>query len=216
MDYGTVPEMSLLISLASGIIASSPGVKVVGEEKMMYAREASSGHNRFAYYLGKVLSTFPRMIVSNLHFTMPFMYLASPRISWGAAFTANLLYFYCIYGLSSCVSMVTKREDGPLIATMTSLIVGLISGVKPSLHTVAGWHMTWLWKASPGTWLSEAYFTENVTPYRYLYQIDQAALGTGYKLGRFSLDLAVLFLLGTIYRTIGFGMLRLFNRSSGK
>ena len=216
VDYSSVPEMSLLIGLATGIIASSPGVKIFGEEKLMYAREASSGHNRFAYYLGKVLSTLPRMILSNLHFTMPFMYLATPKISWGAAFVANLLYFYCIYGLSSCVSMVTKREDGPLIATMTSLIVGLISGVKPSLHTVAGWHMTWLWRASPGTWLSEAYFTENVTPYGYLYQIDQAASGTGYKLNRFSVDLAVLFLLGTIYRVIAFGMLRLFNRSTGR
>ena len=216
VDYSSVPEMSLLIGLATGIIASSPGVKIFGEEKLMYAREASSGHNRFAYYLGKVLSTFPRMILSNLHFTMPFMYLATPKISWGAAFVANLLYFYCIYGLSSCVSMATKREDGPLIATMTSLIVGLVSGVKPSLHTAAGWHMTWLWRASPGTWLSEAYFTENVTPYGYLYQIDQAASGTGYKLGRFSLDLAVLFLLGTIYRVIAFGMLRLFNRSNNR
>lgn len=215
VDYISVPEMSLLIGLATGIIASSPGVKIFGEEKLMYAREASSGHNRFAYYLGKVLSTFPRMILSNLHFTIPFMYLATPKISWGAAFVANLLYFYCIYGLSSCVSMVTKREDGPLIATMASLIVALISGVKPSLHTVAGWHMTWLWRASPGTWLSEAYFTENVTPYGYLYQIDQAASGTGYNLGGFSLDLAVLLLLGTMYRMIAFGMLRLFNRSTG-
>ena len=215
VDYISVPEMSLLIGLATGIIASSPGVKIFGEEKLMYAREASSGHNRFAYYLGKVLSTFPRMILSNLHFTMPFMYLATPKIFWGAAFVANLLYFYCIYGLSSCVSMVTKREDGPLIATMASLIVALISGVKPSLHTVADWHMTWLWRASPGTWLSEAYFTENVTPYGYLYQIDQAASGTGYNLGGFSQDLAVLFLLGTIYRVIAFGMLRLFNRSTG-
>ena len=211
VDYSSVPEMSLLIGLATGIIASSPGVKIFGEEKLIYAREASSGHNRFAYYIGKVLSTLPRMIISNLHFTMPFMYLATPRISWSAAFTANLLYFYCIYGLSSCVSMVTRREDGPLIATMTSLIVGLISGVKPSLHTVGGWHMTWLWRASPGTWLSEAYFTENVTPYRFLYQIDRAAAGTGYKLGHYSLDLTVLFMLGTLYRVIAFGALRGFN-----
>ena len=210
-DYNSVPEMSLLIGVACGLIASPPGVKVFGEEKLMYAREASSGHNRFAYYIGKVLSTLPRMILSTLHFTVVFMYLSTPRMSWGAAFIANLLYFYCIYGLSSCVSMVTRREDGPLIATMTSLVVGIISGVKPSLHTVAGWHMTWLWRLSPGTWLSEAYFTENVTPWGYLYQIHQAAAGTGFKLGHYSLDLAVLFVLGTMYRVIAFGALRLFN-----
>lgn len=211
-DYTSVPEMSLLIGLATGIIASPPGVKTFGEEKLIYAREASSGHNRLAYYVGKVLSTLPRMILSSLHFTTLFMYLSTPRISWGAAFVANLLYSYCIYGLSSCVSMVTRREDGPLIATMTSLVIGIISGVKPSLRTVGGWHMTWLWRASPGTWLSEAYFTENITPYRYLYQIDEAATGTGFRLGRYSLDLMVLFMLGTMYRVVAFGALRLFNR----
>ena len=214
-DYISVPEMSLLVGLAIGIIASAPGVKVFGEEKLMYTREASSGHNRFAYYLGKVLSTLPRMILSNLHFTVPFMYLATPRISWGAAFIANLLYFYCIYGLASCISMVSKREDGPLLATMTSLIVAILSGVKPTLHEVGGWHMTWLWRSSPGTWLSEAYFTENIMPWAYLYQIDLAASGTGYTLGYWGLDLAMLFLLGTTYRVIAFGALRLFNRSTG-
>ncbi len=213
-DYNSVPEMSLLIGVACGLIASPPGVKVFGEEKLIYAREASSGHNRFAYYIGKVLSTLPRMILSTLHFTVVFMYLSTPRMPWGAAFIANFLYFYCIYGLSSCGSMVTRREDGPLIATMTSLVVGIISGVKPSLHTVAGWHMTWLWRMSPGTWLSEAYFTENVTPWGYLYQIDHAAAGTGFKLGHYSLDLTVLFVLGTMYRVIAFGALRLFNRRS--
>ncbi len=214
-DYTSVPEMSLLVGLAIGIIASAPGVKVFGEEKLMYTREASSGHNRFAYYLGKVLSTLPRIILSNLHFTIPTMYLATPRISWGAAFIANLLYFYCIYGLASCISMVSKREDGPLLATMTGLIVAILSGVKPSLHEVAGWHMTWLWRSSPGTWLSEAYFTENVMPWAYLYQIDLAASGTGYTLGYWGLDLGMLFLLGTTYRVIAFGALRLFNRSTG-
>ncbi len=214
-DYTSVPEMSLLVGLAIGIIASAPGVKVFGEEKLMYTREASSGHNRFAYYLGKVLSTLPRIILSNLHFTIPFMYLATPRISWGAAFIANLLYFYCIYGLASCISMVSKREDGPLLATMTGLVVAILSGVKPSLHEVARWHMTWLWRSSPGTWLSEAYFTENVMPWAYLYQIDLAASGTGYTLGYWGLDLGMLFLLGTTYRVIAFGALRLFNRSTG-
>lgn len=215
VDYESVPEMSLLIGVAIGMVASPPGVKIFGEEKLTYAREASSGHNRFAYYIGKVVSTLPRMILSNLHFTVLFMFLATPRISWGAAFIANLLYFYCIYGLSSCVSMVTRREDGPLIATMTSLVVAIVSGVKPSLHTVKGWHMTWLWRVSPGIWLSEAYFTENLSPYRYLYQIDQAASATGFNLGHCSLDLAVLFFLGTLYRILAFGALRLFNRSSG-
>jgi len=211
-DFSSVPEMSLLVGLAIGLTASSPGVKIFGEEKLIYMREASSGHNRFAYYIGKMLSTFPRMIIANFHFTVLFMLLATPKISRGAAFIANLLYFYCIYGLASCISMITRREDGPLIATMASLVVGIISGTSPSLQTVRGWHMTWLWRASPGTWLSEGYFTENVVPYGYLYQIDQAANRTGYHFNRFSLDMLMLFAIGSICRVLAFVGLRAFNR----
>ncbi len=211
-DFSSVPEMSLLVGLAIGLTASSPGVKIFGEEKLIYIREASSGHNRFAYYVGKVLSTIPRMVLANFHFTVLFMLLATPKISWGAAFIANLLYFYCIYGLASCVSMITRREDGPLIATMVSLVVGIISGTSPALSEVRQWHMTWLWRASPGTWLSEGYFTENIVPYAYLYQIDQVASQTGYIFNRFNLDMLMLFAIGSICRVLAFAGLRAFNR----
>ncbi len=216
IDYASVPQMSLLVGLAIGLTASSPGVKIFGEEKLVYWREAASGHNRLAYYVGKVLSTFPRMILANIHFSTMFLLLSTPKIPWGAAFVANLLYFYCIYGLASCVSVITRREDGPLLATMTSLIVGVINGMSPSLKTVKGWHMSWLWRASPGTWLSEGYFTENISPYRYLYQVDDAATGLGYTLGQFSLDLAMLFVLGTTYRVLAFLGLRFLNRQKQK
>ena len=212
IDYASIPQMSLLVALAVGLTASSPGVKIFGEEKLMYWRETASGHNRLAYYIGKVASTLPRMILANFHFSTMFLLLATPKISWGAAFAANLLYFYCIYGLASCVSVITRREDGPLIATMLSLIVGIISGTSPTLKTVKGWHMSWLWRASPGTWLSEGYFAENITPWRYLYQVEDAANGLGYVLGRFSLNLAMLFVLGTVYRVLAFLGLRFLNR----
>ena len=216
VDFQSVPQMSLLVGLAIGLTASSPGVKIFGEEKLIYLREASAGHNRFAYYLGKVMSTIPRMILANFHFTVIFYVLATPKISWGAAFIANLMYFYCIYGLASCISMITRREDGPLIATMASLIVGILSGVSPRLATVKGWHLLWLWQASPGTWFSEGYFTENVTPYEYLYQINMAADKLGFTLYRFSLDLLVLFAIGCTYRVLAFLLLRVFNRKANR
>lgn len=52
VDFASVAEMSLLVGLAIGLTASSPGVKIFGEEKLIYSREASSGRSRFAYYIG--------------------------------------------------------------------------------------------------------------------------------------------------------------------
>ncbi len=212
IDYFSVPLMALLVGIAIGLIASSPGVKIFGEEKLVYWREASSGHNRLAYYLGKLLSTFPRMLVANLHFTASFMLLATPRIGWGAAFAANLLYFYTIYGLASILSMCARREDGPLLAVMASLIVGVLNGMSPSLSVVADWHMSWLWRALPGTWLAEAYFEKNVGELAYLYGVEHASRASGYRLGKFGWDLCVLGIIGTVYRVLAFGLMRVVNQ----
>lgn len=208
IDYASIPQMALLVGLAIGLTASAPGVKIFGEEKLVFWREAASGHNRFAYYIGKVLSTIPRMILANFHFTTMFYLLSTPRITYMDAFVANLLYFYCIYGLASVVSMATRREDGPLLAVMASLIVGVLNGMSPRLSKVRDWHMIWLWRSSPGTWLSEAYFTQNLTPLAYLYDIDTARKSTGYLLNDYAQDLLLMLAIGTVYRVVAFLGLR--------
>ncbi|KAL8992341.1 MAG: hypothetical protein Q9169_007174 [Polycauliona sp. 2 TL-2023] len=212
IDYSSVPLMAVLVGIAIGLIGSSPGVKIFGEEKLIYSREASSGHNRLAYYLGKVISTFPRMFVACLHFTALFMLLATPRITWGSAFLANLLYFYTIYGLASIVSMLTRREDGPLLAVMASLIVGILNGMSPNLSQVADWHMLWFWRILPGTWLAEAYFDKNVGVLGSLYAIEHASDSTGYRLGKFGWDCCVLLIIGTVYRILAFLAMRFLNQ----
>ena len=216
LNYSDIPQMSLLVGVSIGLTASPPGVKIFGEEKLVYWREAAAGHNRCAYYVGKVLSTVPRMVLANLHFSTMFLLLSTLRMSWGTAFITNLLYFYCVYGLASCISMTTRREDGPLLAVMTSLIIGVLNGMSPSLRRVRSWHMQWLWRCSPGTWLSEAYFHQNVSPLRYLYQIDRAAEYVGYHLNHFQRDLVMLFVLGTLYRILAFVLMLVWNRHRQK
>ncbi|TGO15858.1 hypothetical protein BTUL_0035g00640 [Botrytis tulipae] len=208
IDYNSVPQMALLVGLAIGLTASAPGVKVFGEEKLVYWREAAAGHNRFAYYVGKVLSTMPRMILANFHFTVFFAFMTTPVIGWMDMFAANLLYFWCIYGLASCVSMVTRREDGPLLSVMASLIVGVLNGMSPSLKKVRSWHLIWLWRSTPGTWLAEGYFTQNISPMGYLYDIETAKNAVGYDLDHFTEDLLMLLALGSAYRVIAFVGLR--------
>jgi hypothetical protein len=208
IDYGSMPQISLLVGIAICLTASALGVKIFGEERLVFWREAAAGHNRFAYYLGKTLSTGPRIFCACLHFSVFFLLFAPPRISWGAAFAVNLLYFYCVYELAACVSMVTPREDGPLLATMASLIVGVLSGASPSPTELRRWHLQWLWRASPGVRFGEAYFNENAQPFRELYQIELAKEYIGYRLGHFGRNLAMLAVIGTVYLVLAFSGLR--------
>jgi len=161
--------------MAIGLAASAPGFWVFGEEKMIYWRETASGHSRSAYYTAKVLSTLPRIGLSSLHFTIFLSILATPLISFAEMYAANLLYFWGIYGLASCIAMVVKRENGPLLAVLGSLIIGILGGVAPPLATVKTWHMEWFWRLSPGVWFTEAYFSQNLLPLSYLYDVNLAA-----------------------------------------
>ena len=211
-DYKSVPMMSLLVCISVGLIASAPGVRVFGEEHLMFLREAASGHDRLAYYLAKVFSTIPRIVLGCFHFTTLFVLLATPIMGYGPAFAANLMYFFCIYGLASIVSMIVGQAEGPLFSVMASLIVGVLSGAAPPLNNVYKWHVGWLWRSSPGVWLAEIYFGKNVSPLAYLYDVRNASQRTGYSLDSFGTDLLALLLIGVIYRVVAFGGLMLNSR----
>ncbi|EGY20077.1 uncharacterized protein VDAG_02093 [Verticillium dahliae VdLs.17] len=204
-DFASPAQLALLQAIGIGLICGAPGVKIFSEEVILHRREAEAGHSRLAYFLAKTVSVMPRMILSCLHFTTLVHILSRPIISWTLAYCMNLLYFYCIYGLASVVSMVVRREDAPLISTMVSFIVGLLSGASPALSQVKTWHMEWLWRASPGTWFAEVYFGQLAGPFQYLYDTDMAAKFTGYNLATLQVGALVLFAIGTIYRILAFG-----------
>ncbi|KAI1772309.1 hypothetical protein F4818DRAFT_182589 [Hypoxylon cercidicola] len=203
-DTRSVPELALLTAIAIGLVSAAPGVRVFSEEMLLYRREAEAGHSRIAYFLAKNMCVFPRLVFGCMHFTTLILLLSVPIIPWGTAFFANLVYFYSIYGLASCVSMVVRREDAPLFATMIALIVGILSGAAPPLASVKEWHMEWLWRASPGTWLAELYFGQLVEPFRYLYNVDLTAKAVGYHLDWHYRNILFLFVIGTVYRVLAY------------
>ncbi|KAH6658467.1 hypothetical protein BKA67DRAFT_558140 [Truncatella angustata] len=212
LNYTTVPEIGLLCNTAIGLASAAPGVKIFGEEKQVYQREASAGHSRLAYYLGKTISAIPRIAISAMHFTAFYCILATPWMSFWKIYLTNLLYFYCIYGLASAVSMMVRREDGPLLAMIVSLIIGVFGGYGPPLYNVKEWHLEWFWRLCPGIWFTEAYFDQHLARVVHLYDLDAAANWTGYVRGRFSIDITLLFIIGTVYRMAAYGGLIFFNR----
>ncbi|KAK0610160.1 hypothetical protein B0T17DRAFT_500903 [Bombardia bombarda] len=203
-DFKSAPEMALLVAIAIGLVAAAPGVRVFSEEILLHRREAEAGHSRLAYFVAKSVSVVPRMALACLHFSTLLFILSVPVIPWTTAFVANLLYFYCITGLASCVSMVVRREEAPLLATMLSLIVGILSGAAPPLSNVKDWHMEWLWRASPGVWLAEIYFGQLVSPFAYIYDVAMAARYTGFHLDGLWFNMLILLAIGTLYRVIAY------------
>lgn len=70
----------------------------------------------------------------------------------------------------------------------------------------------WLWRMSPGVWFTEAYFSQNLLPLKHLYVLELAAEYVGYTLGQYTLDIAMLFVIGLVYRVVAYLGLVLLNR----
>lgn len=59
--------------------------------EQIYWREVNSGHSRLAYYVGKVLATFPRLANSAMHFTTFYCVLATPWMPFWSMLLSKLL-----------------------------------------------------------------------------------------------------------------------------
>ncbi|KAI7489134.1 hypothetical protein KC351_g1544 [Hortaea werneckii] len=191
VDYMSLPQLGLLAGMSIGLCASAPGYWVLGSGQEVATRERRAGHSTFADFLGKQVGVLPRLVVgSSLHFTVGLDLLASPsRMGWARMWGVNVGYFWCIYGLAGLVSVgVRRKEDGPLVAVLGSLVMGVLGGVAPPLSRVREWGVEWFWRLSPGVWFAEAYFSENLEPLGFLYRVDLASRTVGYTLGRFGVD----------------------------
>ncbi|KAJ6039760.1 hypothetical protein N7444_008665 [Penicillium canescens] len=109
-----------------------------------------------------------------------------------------------IYGLASLVASLVKRQDALLLAMLATLICGVLDGFGPRLTLVKTWGMEWLWYMCPGTWYAEAFFSEHIVPFSYLYDIDAAARFVGYVTGRTALDICLIFAIGVLYRILAY------------
>ncbi|RAQ80573.1 ABC transporter, partial [Aspergillus flavus] len=189
VNYTKLLTVGQFCCLAISLAAAPAGIRTMSEEKLVFYREIRAGHSSSAYFLGKELSTWPKMFLSSLHFTTFYTILATPVVPFEALLLLNTIYFFCIYGIASLVASLVRRQDALLLAMLASLIAGIFNGAGPLLAEVKSWNMTWFWYICPSTWYSEAFFSEHTTPFSYLYDVQASASFVGYITGRTQLDL---------------------------
>ncbi|KAJ3069573.1 hypothetical protein HDU98_007365 [Podochytrium sp. JEL0797] len=201
-----------LVGLAVALASAPAAVKVFGEEKTVYWREAACGHSRFAYFLGKTISTFYRIVIMSLHFTAVYMFLAKPIISPYTQYTIVLLQYWGVYGMSCIISMLVRRENASLLAVVMCLFASVFCGYGPSLAQAEQWGMSWVMEMSFNKWAAEAMYASSVMLYQDQYDVKMTADMFGWSLDQVAFDYAMCFGLGLGMRAIAFGLLVALNR----
>ncbi|KAI3654726.1 hypothetical protein MP228_000106 [Amoeboaphelidium protococcarum] len=211
-----IPLLGLLVSMAVGLSGAPAAVKIFGEEKVVYWREAAAGHSRSAYYVGKSISALYRFAVTSLHFTAVFYFLASPLNSFANMYGIIVVLYYCVYGFSAIVSMLVQRENASLLAVVACLFAAVFNYFGPTKEKAVQWGVNFIWEISYAKWASEALFDGEVSNFGNVYQVELAASLYGYTLNRFTFDLCMALLIGSVFRVIAYVLMIVMNRDKQK
>ncbi|KAJ3253942.1 hypothetical protein HK103_007611 [Boothiomyces macroporosus] len=204
--------LGFLIAVTSSLAAGPAAVKIFSEEKPVFWREASAGHSTLGYYIGKTISSFYRLAICSLHFTMFLHILPNPLISFWHFYWIIFGTYFGIYGLSAVISFLVEREDASLMAVVICLLHGITAGFGITLVTARDGHFGWLFDMSYNRWLTEAMFNDGVQPFVNIFEIQWTADAFGYTLGRFNFDVGIAFLIGFIWRVLGYAVMMVTNR----
>ena len=202
----------LIVGMSVALCGAPAGVLVFSEELEVYWRKAYSGHSPLAYYIGKTMATLPRIILVATHYAALIYLFTSPVITFAMQYWIILLLFFCLYGLSAFVSMVVKREKAVLLAVLLAMCNGIFCGVGPTLRTVKKWNMLWFWYCSYNMYATEAYVSETMTFYDHIWDSSLPNTNYGYQMGRVGFDLIMMFVIGLVWRTLGYFCMVYLNR----
>jgi len=207
-----VPQVAFLFGLAIALSAAAAGVKVFSEEVHVYWRYTASGHNTLAYYLGKTISSFYRIVLASLHFSGIYYVLAIPVTSFLGYFWLFTLMYFGVYGMSTCVAMLVRRENAALLATVVALFASATAGYGITLKKVRSLGIYFLWTTQFNMWGAEALFSETLRSFDHLYDNDFTNFGYEYTFDRVVFDYAMMFVIGIGWRMFAYILMIFLNR----
>jgi ABC-type multidrug transport system ATPase subunit len=208
-----IPLLALIIGCTIGLSGAPAGTKIFSEEKDVYWREASAGHNPFSYFMGKNVSATYRFFVSALHFTASFHILTCPNIAFWNLYVIHLSMFYTVYGISFIVAMIVKRENASMVAVCVIIVFAVLCGNGPNLKDARKWGFEWFLDMSFNRWAAEAWYSEELLIYDGVYEIWKVSTEHfGFTLNRFWTDIFWIVVIGCAARLLAFILLVLLNR----
>ena len=167
-----IPIMCLIVGASVGLAGAPAGVKIFSEEREVYWRETAAGHNTLAYYIGKLISSTHRFVISSLHFAALMFLFANPNITFWKFFLITLLQFFCVYGLAYVVAMFVRRENASLFAVVTTIFAAVFCGNGPTLRDARKWGIGWIIEMSYDRWAAEAWYSEELEIFRNVFEVE--------------------------------------------
>ncbi|KAJ3451100.1 abc transporter g family member [Anaeramoeba flamelloides] len=213
----TIGIITSVTILAIALTGGMSSLKIFGPERVNYWREASTGINTIAYFLGKDLSSLVGTVIHPLIFLTIFYPFLNPRGSLGQYYGVLLLIQYTATGIGMAVSTLFPPSVSQLAAIVVLLVFSMVSGFGPPMKEMQEmvffniFHYIDLLRYG-----QEALFCIELEEYKDMYDLTTTYDSYGYDPDRIGIDLFILFIIGVYFRGVAYFFLRVVNRDKQK
>ena len=131
LQLAQLPISGALTSLAIGLTTIISSTRCFGNERVVFWREAASGLNRGASFLGKNLSELPRLLFIPLFYLVIFQQMTSIESGYHglSEYVVLLAAVWSVSGLGYCVSLFVSPANSQLAGVLVVLMMLMANGV---------------------------------------------------------------------------------------
>jgi ABC-type multidrug transport system ATPase subunit len=174
VDYGLIALMGLLIgvvfhntniqqlsasnnftSMAVGFTTIQSSLRLFGNERVVFWREAASGASRVAYFLGKNLADLPRLLLVPAFYLCLFLGISGVHDNNLVRYWALLMGVWATSGIGYMASTLFSPRNAQLGGVSMTLVCCLVSGFFPTWPESSS-VMRVVISCSYARWLNEA------------------------------------------------------------
>jgi hypothetical protein len=101
-------------------------VRTFSPERRVHWREANSGANRIAYFLGKALADIPKVVVLAFMYIAPLIMVAPWRGPPEYLYAAVLVHDLAMFAVGYCLAAVfLEADDANLLGVILAILLNL-------------------------------------------------------------------------------------------
>ena len=232
VEFVDLTKFMSFMALALGLTISIASLRVFGNERVVFWREAAPGSgmrlDKFAYFIAKNLVELPRLAVLTFFFVMSFYPTVTPDVPWTYFLAYSCAASFSVSGVAYLASIALEPLKAQLVVVIYVLVAVMFSGLATKLSVLndnplflavsylsfARWHaeliyLQTVWSLTVAWRMPPAYY---IKASKYSALLGLMELGYSPQDLVMYLDVGMLLLLGFIFRVLAFWSLVVCNR----
>eukprot|EP00027_Filamoeba_sp_ATCC50430_P008179 CAMPEP_0168554766 /NCGR_PEP_ID=MMETSP0413-20121227/7959_1 /TAXON_ID=136452 /ORGANISM="Filamoeba nolandi, Strain NC-AS-23-1" /LENGTH=782 /DNA_ID=CAMNT_0008585537 /DNA_START=29 /DNA_END=2377 /DNA_ORIENTATION=+ len=210
----SVPITMFFMTMTAGVSSVTAANRTFTEEKDVYYREAGSGINTAAYFLAKCV--FDLYSIARNAFVLLTFYvvICDPPGSFAGWFGGMFFLMFAAHGMGYFFSNILPPAEALVVSVVAAVSWSVTSGLSPTLDQLEDYGpLQFFWWISYCRWGAESLYVTVISDWSDYMRVKD---NSGYDKDNYGMDLAMMFVLGVLWRIAAYVALRFKNKDKQK